>query len=72
MGLSREEIEIPLDRIQSTGVDDFIGSAKVLRIEYEAGVVHIPCNMLQNKETFGEMVSVLLEAIERNQTGEAS
>jgi len=71
MGLSCDEIQIPLASIRSTGVHDFIGSSKVLRIEYESDAIHIPSNMLQNKKTFGEMVSVLLEAIERNQTGEA-
>ena len=72
LGLSCDEIEIPLKSVLTTGIHDFIGSSKVLRIQYDTGVIHIPSNMFQNKKAFAEMVDVLAEAIERNQSGEAS
>jgi hypothetical protein len=72
LGLSCDEIEIPLRSITKTGVHDFLGSTKVFRIEYQRRIVHIPANMFRDKKTFEELTSVLLKAIAAARTGETS
>lgn len=72
MGLSCEEIEIPLENISNATVHDFIGSTKVIRLQYGHHVVHIPGNMFRDKKTFEDLADVLFAAIEQVQAGEES
>ena len=63
MGLSRDEIHIPLESISLVGVRDFIGTAKLLRIDHSNGVVNIPSNMFRNITIFHEMCQTIEDAV---------
>jgi hypothetical protein len=56
LGLTSEELEIAFAEILDVSVRDFIGSARVLRIEHAAGEVSIASNMFRSKRTFDEVV----------------
>lgn len=55
MGLSRNEIQIPFDAIAFMAVGKFIGRTQLLRLEYLDGTIHIPSNMLRNREEFDDL-----------------
>jgi hypothetical protein len=72
MGLSCDEIEIPLRSILHTSICDFIGSTKLLRIQWESGTIHIPSNMFHDRKVFADMVEYLCEAAAQVQLDEIS
>lgn len=72
LGLSCDEIQIPLKSISRMRVRDFIGSTKMIRIQYDGNVVHIPGNMLRDKKTFEDLADMLHAAIVQAQAGEES
>ena len=55
LGMSRDEIHIPLESVSNLSVHDFIGATQVLRIDYSEGVVNVPSNMFGNVTVFHEM-----------------
>jgi hypothetical protein len=63
IGLSRDEIQIPLESISQVSVQDyFIGTTKMLRLDHSAGVVNIPSNMFRNISIFHEMCRTIEDA----------
>jgi len=56
MGLSRDEIQIPLHSLASASVHAFIGETRILRLEQAAGpVVNIPSNMFRERAEFDDL-----------------
>jgi len=67
LSLSSEEIEIRFANIKSVAVRDFVGSAKLLRIEYTDGVVDIFSNMFRGKMMFEEVTNAVTAATEEHE-----
>lgn len=65
LGFSNDELRLPLDGISRVYETDFIGSTKLIRIEYGSDVLHIPSNMLANRQVFGELLNRLTAACQQ-------
>jgi hypothetical protein len=64
MGLSRDEILIPLDSIVSATVRPFIGTTHTLRFETADGtVVNIPSNMFRSRVEFNHFCHEIQQAL---------
>ena len=51
-GMSKDEVELPFERIQAVGIAPFIGKTRIIRIVHDDGVIAIPGNMLRRDDFY--------------------
>lgn len=68
LGLSCDEIQIPLESISQVCVHDFIGASKLLRIDHSNGVVSIPSIMFCSISEFYAMCRAVEGAADSRST----